>query len=1154
MNRLLRLFPLAALRRHIHLLATLLLAVPLLAETEGNFTYSVSNGQATITDFSESYSGDLVIPTTLGGYSVIAIGNSAFYDCSSLTSVTIPASVTTIGHETFENCSSLTSIEIPLSVTFIGERAFQGCSSLTSVAIPDGVTFIGELAFYGCSSLPTDEDGVRYESQARKVLIEAPDSLAGEFVIPASVRFVHSGAFENCSSLTSVKLSESVISIGDYAFSGCSSLPTDENGVRYESQEKKVLIEVPKSCAGLFVIPATVKFLHSDAFSDCRLLTSVTIPKGVTSIGGGAFVGCSSLSSVTIPSSVTTIGVFAFENCSSLTSVTILEGVTSIDWGVFSGCSSLTSVTIPSSVTTIGRHAFVSCTSLTSVTIPPSVTTISKNAFQYCSSLTSVTIPESVTSIDYSAFDSCDSLTSVTFLGTPCEAKDNSFPEGVMGYYPSAYAAAWEAEIVDGMWHGLVMICLEAEEDPPVEAIFTYTVSNDQATITGLSTDYAGDLVIPTSLGGYPVIAIGEDAFGWCDSLVSVKIPEGVTSIGEGAFAYCSSLLSVTIPESVTTIDNHAFYWCNSLTSVTIPSGLTLIDDSVFAGCGLSSVKIPAGVTSIGQWAFDKCALSSVEIPEGVTSIGYGAFRGTALTAVTIPASVTSIGATAFSECYSLEFSVSEDNAYFSAQEGLLFDKTRTTLLAAPGVEGEYRVPEGVTSIGDGAFAYCNLTSVMIPKGVITIGDYAFADCNLTSVTLPEGVTSIGDWAFESCFSLTSVTIPSSVTSIGAATFSGCPSLTISLSADNTCFSLLGGSLFNKEKTTLIAALGVEGEYRVPEGVTSIGDGAFAHCDLTSVTLPEGVTSIGDWAFDSCFSLTSVMIPSSVTSIGEGAFRDCDLTSVTLPEGVTTIGDYAFDGCWRMTSVRIPANVTYIGHSAFRYCTSLTSVTFSGKPCWAYSSSFPAGTQGYYSAAYAAEWEAEIVDGMWHGLVMERAAAEEQPSVPGDSGAIVEGSAETGWVVKPSEGVGEVVVSIPEGVEAGKVIVEVPSTATSVTANGATVKVVKVIGDERHDITDCLDIPAAVAGKVDLTQAEVKAKFAEQILDTSAEGGAVFDPSAKQPLTTAKTKPGLTYILLEGDSLDSLTEGASTVGNGETWTPNPTKRGPSAFYRIRISK
>ncbi len=998
MNRLLRLFPLTAIRRHILLLFILLLSVPLLAETEGDFTYSVTNGQATITDFPESYSGDLGIPSTLGGYPVTAIGEAAFSFCSALTSVTIPSSVTTIGRYAFDECSSLTSVMIPAGVTSIGKDAFSGCSSLV-IAVDSG------------NSSYASQEGCLF-NKGYTALLAAP-SVTGDYVIP--------------------------------------------------------------------------------------------------------------------------------------------EGVTSIGDAAFRGCTSLTSVTIPKSLTTIGRYSFSSCSSLASMVIPAGVTSIGDCAFFGCSSLPSVTIPDSVTSIGYGAFEECSSLTAVTFLGKPCAVVESTFPVNVPGFYPAAYAAAWEAEIVDGMWNGLSMTLAE-EVDSPEEDLFTYTVSNGEVTITGFSTDYAGDLVIPTTLGGYPVTAIGEDAFGWDDALVSVKIPEGVTSIGEGAFAYCSSLLSVTIPESVTTIDNHAFYWCNSLTSVTIPSGLTLIDDSVFAGCGLSSVELPAGVTSIGQWAFDKCALSSVEIPEGVTSIGYGAFRGTALTAVTIPASVTRIGATAFSECYSLEFSVSEDNAYFSAQEGLLFDKTRTTLLAAPGVEGEYRVPEGVTSIGDGAFAYCNLTSVMIPKGVITIGDYAFADCNLTSVTLPEGVTSIGDWAFESCFSLTSVTIPSSVTSIGAATFSGCPSLTISLSADNTCFSLLGGSLFNKEKTTLIAALGVEGEYRVPEGVTSIGDGAFAHCDLTSVTLPEGVTSIGDWAFDSCFSLTSVMIPSSVTSIGEGAFRDCDLTSVTLPEGVTTIGDYAFDGCWRMTSVRIPANVTYIGHSAFRYCTSLTSVTFSGKPCWAYSSSFPAGTQGYYSAAYAAAWEAEIVDGMWHGLVMERAAAVEKPSVPGDEGATIEGSAETGWVVKPSEGVGEVVVSIPEGVEAGKVSVEVPSTATSVTANGATVKVVKVDGEKRYDITEFLDFTKAGEGTIDLSKVDVQAAIAEAILDTSAEGGAVFDPSAKQPLTTAKTKPGLTYILLEGDSLDSLTEGASTVGNGETWTPNPTKRGPSAFYRIRISK
>ena len=276
---------------------------------------------------------------------------------------------------------------------------------------------------------------------------------------------------------------------------------------------------------------------------------------------------------------------------------------------------------------------------------------------------------------------------------------------------------------------------------------------------------------------------------------------------------------------------------------------------------------------------------------------------------------------------------------------------------------------------------------------------------------------------------------------------------------------------------------------------------------------------------------------------------------MTISASVTSIGYYAFQGCSSLTSVTIPASVTSIGYGAFEDCSSLTSVTFLGEPCAVGESAFPVDVTGFYPTQHAAAWEAVIAaDGTWNGLKMECVGAEAKPTVTGDEGATIEGSAEAGWTVKPSGRVEDVVISIPEGVEAAKVTVEVPSTATSVTANGATIKVVKVEGETRHDITAFLNIPAAVAGKIDLTQAEVKAEIAKAILDTSEAGGAVFDPSAKQPLTTAATKPGLTYTLLEGDSLDNLTEGDSKVGDGQPWQPQVTKRGSSAFYCIRVSK
>ena len=265
-------------------------------------------------------------------YSVTSIGKSAFMWCSSLTSVTIPNSVTSIEYEAFTYCSSLTSVTIPNSVTSIGEHAFYGCSSLASVTIPNSVTSIGNYAFWGCSSLTS-------------------------ISIPNSVTSIGKWAFSGCSSLTSVTIPTSVTSIGECAFAYCSSLTSivvESSNTMYDSRENcNAIIETASNTliAGCqsTTIPNSVTSIGDGAFYGCSSLTSVTIPHSVTSIGEDAFQGCSSLTCVTIPNSVTSIGEDAFQACSSIADIYCYATTPPVcdDDNTFSGVSKRCYVHVP---------------------------------------------------------------------------------------------------------------------------------------------------------------------------------------------------------------------------------------------------------------------------------------------------------------------------------------------------------------------------------------------------------------------------------------------------------------------------------------------------------------------------------------------------------------------------------------------------------------------------------------------------------------------------------------------------------------------------------------------------------------------------------------------------------------------------------------
>ena len=356
------------------------------AKIEGIY-YSFEGTEATVTYGVNKYKGDIVIPAVVTynetDYSVASIGSKAFENCSGLTSITIPNSVTVIAGDAFSGCKGLSSVIIPNSVTAIGGDAFRNCSGLTSITIPQSVTIIGFYAFSGCSGLKAisvEEGNTRFDSRNHcNAIIETSSNTlrvgCQNTIIPNDVTSIENEAFRDCDGLTSITIPNSVTSIGYYAFSGCSGLTS-------------------------ITIPNSVTSIGGEAFSYCSGLTSIVVEEGnikfdsrsncnaiIETLSNKLIVGCQN---TTIPNSVMTIGAQAFISCSGLTSITIPNGVTTIEGAAFAFCSGLTSVTIPNSVTSIGSQTFFGCSGLTSITIPSSVASIGYQTFLGCTGLIDV--------------------------------------------------------------------------------------------------------------------------------------------------------------------------------------------------------------------------------------------------------------------------------------------------------------------------------------------------------------------------------------------------------------------------------------------------------------------------------------------------------------------------------------------------------------------------------------------------------------------------------------------------------------------------------------------------------------------------------------------------------------------------------------------
>ena len=469
---------------------------------------------------------------------VTKIGYDAFVNCKSLTTVIFEegSKLATIAdhgsycYGAFENCTALSNVQLPNSLTYLGSRAFSGCKQITHIEIPNNVTHIAGYAF----------------AQTGLIEIEIPDNVIslGTYVfeacskleyisIPKSITEIPSGAFKSCVSLKNMEIPNSITKIGSYAFQNCTVL---EN----------------------ITIPNSVTAIYSYAFNNCTALEHITIPNSVTTISNDAFKSCSGLKSIEIPSSVTEIGSEAFIYCSKLESVHIANGLKTISVSAFADCIALRDVTLPSTITTLGEKAFNGCGLIERfrcfAMTPPSN---KANIFSALTDVMQIQVLESALATyqattpwkNYTlvAFPDLGSSTimnfgdyALEFVVTNLERSQCSVRCSTLPTVPTMINIPGEI-IINGITFDVATIADNAF------ANCTY--------ITGVNIDNG-------------IKTIGQSAFNGCNAITNVILPESVETIGKSAFANCSNLTGVSLPSSIKNIGEESFSNCRKLASL----------------------------------------------------------------------------------------------------------------------------------------------------------------------------------------------------------------------------------------------------------------------------------------------------------------------------------------------------------------------------------------------------------------------------------------------------------------------------------------------------------------------------------------------------------------------------------------------------------
>jgi hypothetical protein len=857
-------------------------------------------GTVSVEPLNSRINGEIVVPETVTNngfaYSVTTVNDLAFYACSRMKSIDLPATVSHIGSMAFQKCSGLQDVFIRSVNADIADDAFAGMFNYETVFwihAPRGFDF---------GNVDTTIDGFPFKG----------------------------GLCYWC------VIEEPVFTIGclDYYLIGM-----DENGIGgtvsvgrasgISDKDFPSIVEVPESVMQDNVT-YTVTAVRQFGFNQLDNLVKIILPESVDSIGDYAFSECHNLTDINLPEAMTKIQLAVFWDCPSLDNITLGPEVRRLEASAFQDCSSLANFSFNSVLETIGGYALSGC-AIKSVTVPESVRHIGEYAFSSCSSMTDFFLLSTDIELDDQAFRGIGTERNPVTLHVPAGTDFGGIDttEGVFRWYLGYFILADDSPIFV-IGDLLYTVILNSNGEP------TGNVS-----VQAANADISGDVVIPETVEyegqTYAVSRIVYKGFYDCQNITSVDIPSNVAVIESYAFTGCNKMTAVTLREGLAELRDHAFWNGPILNSIYIPSTVTKMDYAAFAACNIKNVHIsdvrkyceiafdtsstghnfnegctlyvnneavtklviPEGTQRIGHFAFSFCTnIKEVEIPSTVTYIGTEAFRGcSGLTAIDIPGSVKTIYKSSFEKCTSL---------------------------------ASVTLNEGITNIGNGGgdtFLDCtSLVSVKVPSTVTSLSTATFDGCSsLQEVILLCNIKKLPQNTFHNCSSLTNVSLSNTITEFGTAVFEGCTSLvdiqlpsklkTIGGSAFYGCFSLKNVGM--------------------PATVSSIGHYAFYSCSsLESFEWPKLATQIKRSTFANCTNLKDIRIPSTVKTIEVEAFYDCSsLESVYIPESVTNFEQFYLNnhpGVFQKTGLRmvkIPNSVKSISRSMFNDCASLTHIT-----------------------------------------------------------------------------------------------------------------------------------------------------------------------------------------------------------------------------------